>query len=82
MGEILRLNGYVTKKEVVPYGRKAAQRINFKYSVYNSQYSDHYYVFNEMGKLKLGDSLILKVSISNPAKCKVVGYYKKTADIL
>ncbi len=77
MGETKQLTGYITTNKIVPYGKKAARCLEFSYSVDNQIYADHYYVFNEMAKLKTGDSIILKVSISNPSKCKVVGYYKK-----
>lgn len=76
MGETRRLNGYILKKEIVPYGRRASYRIDFEYVVNNTSYKDYYFSRHAF-ELNEGDSLILKVSIDSPEKCKVIGFYSK-----
>lgn len=76
MGETVKVNGYIIENKIVPLGKSATHQIDFEYFINGSTYKDHYYTRKYISTLSKGDSLILEVSINNPSKCKVVGYYR------
>ena len=77
MGKTQRVNGYIIKKNLIPNGRNVIYRLDFRYSFNQKNYSDHYLSNKNISTLSIGDSIILEVSISDPSKCRVKGYYKK-----
>jgi len=75
MGQTAKTKAYVTDKSIVPNGKSVTHKIDFKYDFKGQTYVDHYYSNGRISDLNKGDSLILQVSISDPTKCKVTGFY-------
>jgi len=77
VGETKEVIGYVTGNNIVPHGKGATHKLEYKYTFEGRSYEDHYYSSRRISKLSPGDSLVLQVSVLQPSKNKIISYFIK-----
>ena len=75
MGKTQEVTGYVLDNKVAPIGRGVTYELIYQYTVDGNIFQDSYYSNDPISNLETGDSLKLQVSLKQPSKNKVVGYY-------
>ena len=78
-GKTAKTKGYVEKIEIVPgyKGSGVYQKTYYFYTVENSTYKDDFTAGKRHGLQRIGDSLLIKYSVSKPSKNEIIGFYNK-----
>lgn len=78
-GKTAKTKGYVEKIDIVRgiKGIGYYQKAYYFYTVEDSIYKDDFTTGKRYGNQQIGDSLLIKYSVSKPSKNEIIGFYNK-----